>query len=97
MVKVYALALAVGVIGLLVVILGGAFAENLGRDEADPAKRLGRTGRAVIGGLVGLGMAGRSAEYAPLDMKWAVALLLALIGAMGGALWGYYGAGMADR
>ncbi len=96
MVKVYALALVLGVVGLLAVILGGAFAENLGRDEADPGKRLGKTGRAVIGGLVGLGMAGLSAEYAPLDLERLVALLLAVAGGTGGALWGYYGAGMAD-
>ena len=91
---VYAVALAVGVVGLLVVILGGAFAENLGRD--DPARRLGKTGRAVIGGLVGFGMAGLSAEFAPLDFDWVIALLLAVTGGIGGAIWGSYGAGVAD-
>ncbi|HEY6627589.1 MAG TPA: hypothetical protein VI193_01235 [Acidimicrobiia bacterium] len=97
MVKVYAVALAVGVIGLLVVILGGAFAENLNREQADPGKRLGKTGRAAIGGLVGFGMAGLSAEFAPLDFDWAIALLLALTGGIAGAIWGYYGAGVADN
>jgi len=96
MVKVYAVALVVGVVGLLVVVLGGAFAENLGRDQADPARRLGKTGRAVIGGLVGLGMAGLSAEFAPIDFDWGISLLVAVIGGIGGATWGYYGAGVAD-
>jgi hypothetical protein len=95
MVKVYSVALVVGIVGLLAVILGGAFAENLGRESLDPARKLGRTGRAVIGGLVGLGMAGLSAEFAPLDLEGTVALLVAIVGATGGALWGYYGAGAA--
>jgi hypothetical protein len=97
MVKVYAVALAVGVVGLLVVILGGALAENLGRDQADPARKLGKTGRAVIGGLVGFGMAGLSAEFASLDFDWVIALLIAVTGGIGGAIWGYYGAGVADN
>jgi hypothetical protein len=95
MVKVYSVALVVGIVGLLAVILGGAFAENLGRDGLDPGKKLGKTGRAVIGGLVGLGMAGLSAEFAPLDLEGTMAFLLAIVGAAGGALWGYYGAGAA--
>ena len=45
---------------------------------------------------MGLGMAGLSAEFAPLDLEWSVALILAVVGALAGAIWGYYGAGMAD-
>ena len=96
MVTVYAIALVLGLVGLLVVILGGSLAENLGRHESDPGRKLGKTGRAVIGGLVGLGMAGLSAEFAPLDFEWSIALLLAFVGALGGAIWGYYGAGVSD-
>lgn len=90
MVKVYAVALAVGVIGLLVVILGGALAENLGRAGSDPGRLIGSTGRSVIGALVGFGMAGLSAEFTSLDLSWQVALGLAVAGAVGGAAWARY-------
>ena len=96
MVKVYAIALVVGVLGLVVVIFGGSLAENLGRGDLDPGSKLGRPGRSVIGGLVGLGMAGMSAEFSPLDLQWPASLLLALIGAAAGAIWSFYGAGVAE-
>jgi len=96
MVKVYAIALGVGIVGLLVVILGGSLAENLGRGSADPGKKLGKPGRAVIGGLVGFGMAGMSAEFSPLSLEWSSSFLLALIGAAAGAIWGFYGAGVTE-
>jgi hypothetical protein len=96
MVKVYAIALVVGIVGLLAVILGGSFAGNLGRDDLDPGKRVGRAGRALIGGLVGLGMAGLSAEYSPFDLEWAMVLILAVVGAVAGAAWAYYGGGVAE-
>ena len=92
MVKVYAVALALGLIGLLVVILGGALAENTGREERDPGRRWGATGRTVIGALVGFGMGGLSAEFSSLQADWQVALLLALLAAVGGGLWGRFGA-----
>lgn len=90
MVKFYSIALALGVIGLLVVILGGAFAENVGREERDPGRRMGSRGRAAIGGLVGFGMAGLSAEFSTFDLSWQMALLVALLGAVAGALWAWY-------
>ena len=62
MIKFYSISLALGVIGLVIVILGGSLAENLGREESDPARRIGLAGRSVIGGLVGFGLAGLSAE-----------------------------------
>jgi len=96
-VKVYAIALVFGVVGLLVVILGGALAENLGRQDIDPGRRIGKPGRAVIGGLVGFGMAGVSAEFSPLGLDWPMSLLLALVGGAAGAIWGLYGAGVAGR
>jgi len=96
MVKVYAVALVVGIVGLLAVILGGSLAENLGRGSDDPGKKLGRPGRVVIGGLVGLGMAGISAEFSPLDLEWPLSLLLAMVGAAAGAIWGFYGAGVTE-
>ena len=90
MVKFYSIALALGVIGLIVVILGGAFAENVDREEKDPGRRIGSGGRAAIGALVGFGMAGLSAEFSTLDLSWQVALLIAVVGAAAGSLWAWY-------
>jgi hypothetical protein len=90
MVKFYAIALALGVIGLIVVILGGTFAENLGRGDRDPGRRIGQPGRAVIGALVGFGMAGLSAEFSTLDLDWPAALGVAVVGAAVGGLWSWY-------
>ncbi|HEX2403860.1 MAG TPA: hypothetical protein VHM29_04080 [Acidimicrobiia bacterium] len=90
MVKFYSVALALGVIGLIVVILGGAFAENVDREDSDPGHRIGIGGRAAIGALVGFGMAGLSAEFSTLDLSWQVALAIAVVGAVAGALWAWY-------
>ena len=96
MVKVYAIALVVGIVGLLVVIIGGSLAENLGRGGSDPGRKLGKPGRAVIGGLVGFGMAGMSAEFSPLGLEWSSSLLLSLLGAAAGGIWGFYGPGVTE-
>jgi hypothetical protein len=90
MVKFYSVALVLGVIGLIVLILGGTFAENVGREDRDPGRRIGRRGRTAIGGLVGFGMAGISAEFSTLDLDWPVTLGVALLGAAAGALWTWY-------
>lgn len=87
MVKVYAVSLALGVLGILVVVFGGAWAEARDRPGSDPASRLGRGGQAVIGGLTGFGMAGMSAEFSPLGFDWPVSMLLALVGAGAGVVW----------
>jgi hypothetical protein len=90
MVKVYAVSLVIGIIGLLVIIMGGAFAENVGHPERDPGLRLGPGGKAIVGAFVGFGMGGMSAEFSPLDFTWQVSLLLAL-GASGlSILWVRY-------
>lgn len=93
MIKVYAVVLVVGVIGLIVVLLGGTAAENLGREDRDPGKRLGRTGRMVLAGSVGFGMAGLAAEFAPIDFSWGVSLAFAVLGAAGAALWAWFAPG----
>ena len=93
MIKVYAVSLVLGVLGLLIVILGGAFAENIKRDDLDPGARIGITGRMIVGGLAGFGMAGMSAEFAPLGFTWQVSLLLAVVGAVASALWVRYSSG----
>jgi hypothetical protein len=90
MVKIYSISLALGAVGLLVVILGGTLAENLGRDERDPSRTLGAVGRSVIGGLVGFGMGGLSAEFSTFDLSWPTALVVAIAGAVAGALWAGY-------
>jgi len=90
MVKFYSIALALGVIGLVVVVLGGAFAENVNREDRDPGRQIGRGGRAAIGALVGFGMAGLSAEFSTLDLTWQVALLIAAVGAAVGAMWAWF-------
>lgn len=90
MVKFYAISLVLGILGLLVVILGGTLMENLGRPEKDPGITVGMTGRMVVGGLTGFGMAGMSAEFAPLDFTWPVALILALAGGAASVLWVRY-------
>lgn len=90
MVKVYAISLVVGIIGLLVVIMGGAFAENVGHPERDPGVRMGIAGKTAIGALVGLGMGGMSAEFSPLDFTWQVSLLIALAASGLSVLWVRY-------
>jgi len=90
MVKVYAISLVVGIIGLLVVIMGGAFAENVGHPERDPSELMGIRGKAAVGALVGFGMGGMSAEFSPLDFTWPVSLLLAVIAAVLSIVWVRY-------
>lgn len=93
MVKVYAIVLVLGIIGLLVYILGGAFAENLGREEKGPDARFGLTGKLVVGAAVGFGMGGMSAEFSPLGLAWPVALVIALVAAGLSAFWVRYAVG----
>lgn len=90
MVKVYAVVLVIGIVGLLVVILGGAFAENIGREDKDPGERFGMAGKMTVGALVGFGMGGMSAEFSPLDLSWPVALLIAIVAAFLAAYWVRY-------
>ena len=97
MVKVYAITLVLGIVGLLVVIMGGAIAENAGHPERDPGEKMGLRGKAAIGAMVGFGMGGMSAEFSPLDFSWQVALLLALLAAGLSALWVRYSVLQAER
>jgi hypothetical protein len=87
MVKVYAVSLVVGVLGILWVVLAGALAENLDRPDRDPGARWGATGRIVIAVLTGFGMGGLSAEFAPLGFSWQVSLLLAIAAAVASGFW----------
>jgi hypothetical protein len=90
MVKVYAVALAVGLVGLVVVLFGGALAENLGGAERDPGERVGVNGKSAIGALIGFGMGGLSAEFSPLDLAWPVSLVISGVAALLSIFWVRY-------
>lgn len=96
MVKIYAISLALGVIGLLVTLLGGAFAENVGHPERDPGRLVGFRGKAAIGALIGFGMGGLSAEFSPLDLAWPVSLTIAVIAAALSVFWVKYAVSLAN-
>jgi hypothetical protein len=95
MVKVYAVSLTLGVVGLLVVILGGAFAENVGHPDRDPGEIMGIRGKVVIGTLVGFGMGGMSAEFSPLGFSWQVSLLIAITAGVLSVFWVRYAVAQA--
>lgn len=97
MVKVYAITLAIGVLGLIVLILGGSFADNVGRPDRDPGERLGPRGRMAVGALIGFGMGGMSAEFSPLDLSWSVSLLIAAVAALLSVFWVRYAVAQATR
>ncbi len=97
MVKVYSISLVLGIIGLLMVILGGSLAELLGREEGEPTWGLGAAGKPLIGGFVGFGMAGLSAEFSTFDLSWPAALVIAIVGAVAAALWAVYGSRTESR
>jgi hypothetical protein len=96
MVKVYAVVLAAGVLGLLVLVLGGALADNVGRSDRDPGERFGLRGKMAVGAALGFGMGGLSAEFSPLDISWPVALLIALAAGFASVFWVRYAAGQAS-
>ncbi|MFQ5522722.1 MAG: hypothetical protein ACE5F5_03990 [Acidimicrobiia bacterium] len=97
MVKFYAVSLVLGVLGLLFVILGGTFADNVGRPYRDPSRRWGVKGNAAVGALVGFGMAGMSAEFSPLDFPWPVSLGIAVVAAVLTVLWVRYSLARVDE
>ena len=87
MVKLYAVSLAAGVVGLVILIIGGAFASE--RDEGDlpESGRPGPGASQFVAGLAAFGMGGLAAEFAPLDFGWPLAFALALVAGAGGVLW----------
>jgi hypothetical protein len=90
MVKVYAVALAVGALALVYWLFSATLAENAGRAEWDPVTRFGNRGKIAIGAFVGFGMGGLSAEFAPIDLEWPVALAIAVVAAMLSMFWVRY-------
>ena len=82
MATAFAIALIVGVVGLIVWIILRSLAVNAPQwERADPERRLGVNGRRVLGGLIGFGMAGLSAFYAARDLDTWVVVVLAVAGA----------------
>jgi hypothetical protein len=92
-IKVYAIALAVGVVGLIVVILGGALAENLNRPKRDPGARVGAKGLMALGAVLGFGMGGMASEFSPLGFGWQISLVIAIAAAGLSAGWVRYSLG----
>ena len=93
MVKIYAVSLVVGILALVIWVMAKAFSENIDRPSFDPELRFGLAGRRIVAAMVGLGMAGLSAEFSPREIPWPLALLLALAGATAAAWY----AGWVDR
>ncbi len=80
MVPVAAVALVIGLLGLLAWVVAGTIGESVaGWSRVDPEARFGAAGRFTVAGLVGFGMGGLSASFAGWP-GWAV-----VVGAIGGA------------
>lgn len=87
MIALYAVVLAAGVTALLVWIFMAVLGSSNDRPGIDPEQRFGITGRRVVAGAVGFGMAGMSAEYSAQDLSRPLAFVLAVAGAVAAAWW----------
>ncbi len=90
MVKIYAVVLGLGFVSLVIILMGGTLAGNVDKPDRDPNLRIGSTGRALVGVVLGFGMGGMAGEFSPMDFSWPVALLLAIAGAVIGGFWVRY-------
>ena len=82
MTSVYAVAVAIGCVGLFVwIVLVAAANVGTGNGSVDPERWAGRRGRITVAAVLGFGLAGLSASYG----GWATlpALLAAAVGAAG--------------
>lgn len=80
MVWVYGFVLAAGFLMLLAWIVAAAIGAWVdGWEFADPERRYGSTGRSIVAGAFGFGMAGMSATFA--GWHWILALVAAVLGA----------------
>ncbi len=96
MVKVYAIALALGVLAMILWLFAATVAESNGRTGWDPATRWGLGGTTAVGALIGFGMGGLSAEFAPIDISWPVALAIAVVAALLSVYWVRYAVGQSE-
>lgn len=76
-IKVYAVALALGVALLIAVVIRTTLSD----------KALEGRARMALGALLGFGMGGMAAEYSPLDISWPVALAAAVVAAVASVAW----------
>lgn len=89
MTALFAIPLLIGIVLMLAWIAATAVAGTVeGWDIVDPEFRFGRTGRFVLGGTIGFGMAGISALYAGWPSSLAfVAGLVGGAGLIGVSIW----------
>jgi hypothetical protein len=94
MATAFAIALVIGLLGLVVWIILRSLAVNAPQwERADPERRFGVNGRRVLGALTGFGIAGLSAFYAARDIdNW----LIAVLAVAGGAAAGWYAGRIGD-
>ena len=77
MVWIYAIALGLGLLALLVWLVGVAVATWVdGWEFADPERRFGETGRSATAAVFGFGMGGMSATFAGWNPVIAAAAAL---------------------
>jgi hypothetical protein len=96
MVQVYAVVLAIGVLSLIWWLFSATMAESAGRAAWDPATRFGSRGKLAIGAMIGFGMGGLSAEFAPIDLEWPVALAIAVVAALLSIYWVRYAVAQSE-
>ena len=84
---VYAVVLVVGFLSLVGWMVAHSLAQSTERPERDPEERLGANGRRVVGGMMGFGLAGMSAEFGSIELSAPVVALLAVAGGIAGAWW----------
>lgn len=97
MVKVYAISLAVGVLAMILWLFSATVAESTDRTNWDPTARWGLGGKTLIGALLGFGMGGLSAEFAPIDLMWPAALGIAAVAALLSVFWVRYAVGHSEE
>jgi hypothetical protein len=96
MVKVYAVVLAVGALALVYWLFSATLAETAERAAWDPVTRYGNRGKIAIGAVIGFGMGGLSAEFAPIDLEWPVALVIAVVAALLSIYWVRYAVAQSE-
>lgn len=87
MIKVYSVALGVGLALLVAHILADSLASNLGRSGAGRWWSPGARGKMALGCVLGFGMGGMAAEFSPLGLGWQVSLLIAALAAVASVAW----------
>lgn len=90
MTSVYAIALGLGLVALIVLILGSAYATNVGRQDRDINRRIGKKGRMILAGVLGFGMGGIAADFSPLGLGEPLTMILALLAAVAAVAWVHF-------